>query len=118
MKTVVVKFNNVNHVREVADDVSEEDVMRQVIAEKTHKTNPADVPLERVDEKPESGAIVQPIGKGWFKVLLDGKVVSPRALRKQDALTMQRELNLGTYTAQKPVVIGAPASATDQVVTA
>ena len=49
MKTVVVKFNNVNHVRDVADDVSEEEVMRQVVFEKTQtlKVNHVN-PIEEV----------------------------------------------------------------------
>ena len=114
MKTVVVKFNNVNHVREVADDVSEEEVMRQVVMEKTQtvlKVNHVK-PIEEVVSpgSTQSLATVESAGKGWFKVRLDGKVVSPRAIRKPDAERIARELNLGTYTAPKPLVIGALAS--------
>ena len=113
MKTVVVKFNNVNHVRDVADDVSEEEVMRQVVFEKTQtlKVNHVN-PIEEVADSgsTRSLATVESAGKGWFKVRLDGKVVSPRAIRKPDAERMVRELNLGTYTAPKPLVIGAPVS--------
>src|SRR3990167_4897729 len=111
MKTVVVKFNNVNHVREVADDVSEEEVMRQVVFEKTQTV----AEIHHIEEVADSGstrslATVESAGKGWYKARLDGKVVSPRAIRKPDAERMVRELNLGTYTAPKPLVIGAPVS--------
>ena len=119
MKTVVVLWNHVRHVREVPDNMPEDEVIRQVIAESPQgkgaepAAKPAANPelekttLAQVPE-PEKKAFAEIVaeGTGWWSVRVNGKGVGGKAMRKAEAEAMARQLNLTKVNADKPWVIG------------
>lgn len=123
MKTVVVTWNNVRHVREVHDDVPEEEVIKQVIADKQMDMNGSpEVPLdpEELTSIPEPGvasklvpraaeeplATVVEVGRTWYRVHVNGKDVGGKAMRRAEADEMARQVNLTKINPAVKQVIG------------